>query len=867
MLRTETYHVSPTKHQHRPFEQIPPRPPTPPKESPRSKSKVAAQRADEGSVASSREITPPSSSTESASGPPKKRVSWSPWTTYHKPQTIPTTPTTIRLRSSASVDRKSLKGVLKPYSSPLPLSSSPAPAFDLPIVPHTYESFTSMLESVIQALASTERSKKIDTYIAFSSCLRAYDEIPDMHALEERIPVLCSYIRRDLGARMDDGGKPDSQLIQQAIKLMTILSWTPALIEVMDEQSMSFFFQHAIQKVEDPQTSKLSINLYLHFLAQQKYPPSRVVTMERCNRLITALQHLDERVAGKSISKERIDVYNKLLQQSRQIMLSRTPDWMDHPFSGLLSGIKETRERALICMSEVAKTMGNERTVSRTVSSIFGRPSPDGRKMFDSIRQRLEHFVKEGEGIFVARMWAVVLLLVRFSGDKWDFFIPWLRIIEACFNVSDKDVKVQAQAAWAKLIYAMNIGPQSNRKLLELLCKPLEQYLDPRNVVSNTRRPRKAAMVNVCVILYYGFRPNAAWKQLSEIWDVVIVGVVQKLALESKDEVTDGCNILSALFDGSANKIWTENRVLIGTAMRPEEIPRLDPKWVRSNCANVIKTIETALGRSSWQDEDGVQGAKTLWQRFMRTLGDAGSKEIKVSAELMEAVAHLFNLFQRLWHAGPRSLAGPANEDSGPFTQKFTYLVEVTLDSLGPLCFTEKQLAYDEQTKFSAASTPTTSKSTNSSIDGIRHPPILHLFRLLLHPPQDVAVDEDYFSCARTILSKCCNSQDSRRKKLQLLGSCESMLPRRDPDAVDRGMWEVIVELVRTSLPAPPREKALLSPTPSNNELKDAVQVLRWGSQYVNHLKHYTQEACSHLQTRCRWLGTTISRASDDCTK
>ncbi|KAI5844585.1 Rap1-interacting factor 1 N terminal-domain-containing protein [Morchella snyderi] len=802
-----------------------PRPPTPPRESPRSKKALTAAAKDPFANTDSNilvaESSPPPSSESSAVDKPKKRVLWSPWTKYHKPD-VPLASTPIR----SLIDAKNLKSILKP--SPVPLyTDSP---LGRPIAAHTFTSFASMLESVLTSLASPERSRKLDTYITFSNTLKAYDDVPDMPALETHLPALCGFIRRDLTAKLEDGGNTDSQLIQQAIKLLVILAWTPRLVEAIDDTNAAFFIEHAIARIEDASTPKILVNHNMHLIAQQKFP-ARIMTAERANRIVTALETLDERVTGKSISKERIDIYYKLLYQAKLVMTARISDWMDNLFGGLLSSIMEVRNRALICISEVSRVLGKDKAVPRTLTNIFSR-QVKGKRMFESIKERLDQFIRDGEGVFVARMWGIVLLCVKTLGDHWEYFTPWLRIIEGCFNVSDKDVKVEAQVAWSKLIYSMNIGPNTTRKLLGLLCKPLEQYLDPKNAYSNTKKPRKAAMANVSVLLYYGFRPTATNKQLSDVWDLVVVGLVEKMALSSKEEVGEGCSILSAIFDSTRPRAWQETRVLATPPMTPEDVPRLDPKWVRSNTALVLNTLEVALRRGHWK-EDADKGVKSVWAHFTKTLSDAGSKEIKVSAELMEAVAHLFNMFQRIWTAGPSALLGAKEAPpivSASFIKKFSFLVVTALQSLGTIPFTEKHLSYDDTAKFSPAATPTHKYSSGGS-PAILNPPILHLFQLFLNPPADVFPDEEYYESVRTILWKCVAGLDSRRKKLGLLASCTALLPHRDARDLDHGMWQIFGQLARKCIP---REKTALSlgAPPVVAEFRDVVKILEWGCPY-----------------------------------
>ncbi|PWW76698.1 hypothetical protein C7212DRAFT_357631 [Tuber magnatum] len=813
----------------RSVEQTQPRPPTPPRESPRSASKTkrlvekdcSADSATESLVEpSSREITPPSSE-DNAAGKPKKRVGWSPWTKYHKPDS-PLSVTPIR----SAIDPKSLKSILKPYSSPIPLFDDKL-AFEQPVP----ESLPKMLESIIQALESSERSKKLDAYVTFSNGIKAYDSIPDLAVMAEKLPSLCVFIKRDFDAKLDESGKSDSQLIQQAIKVLTVLAWTSRLAESMDDGMASWFLQIAIERVQDSHTPKLIVNHLLHFLAQQRFP-QRIMTSEKSNVIITALDSLDQRVMGKSITRERIDVYFKLLSQAKQTMLARVNDWMDNLFGGLLSSVKEVRNRALACVAEIPRALGSEKSTARCLSSIFSRDVGNGKRMFELIKERLELFIKDGEGVFVARMWGVVLLLIRVTAaEQWEFFTHWLRVIEGCFNVSDKDVKVEAQIAWQKLIYAMNIGPTTARKLLELLCKPLGQYLDPKNALSNTKRPRMAAMVNISVLLYYGFRPNAPHKQLSEIWDVVVVGVLERLALSSKDEVEGGCKILSAVLEGSAQKPWSEDRALKPPTMSPNELPRLDPKWVRSNSAMVLRTVEVALRRTPWKASETEDGPKLLWVRSVKAVADAGSKEIKISGDLMDAVAHLLALFRRIWKVGPAAFNDSKDGSSEPFIKKFIFLVDAALSALGTLPFTEKLLSLDEENNFAPAAAPMHKYSSGNN-STIVYSPILHMISMFLLPAEGVIVDEEYHDCVKTVLWRCCSSQDSRRKKLALIASCANLLPYKDAGALDLGMWQTLADLVALALPIPTRERILLSPSPVGGEFRDAVKVLEWGCRY-----------------------------------
>ena len=795
------------------------RPPTPPRESARETSSPQ-----EPSINPHPEVLETPTSTAESINRTKKQVNWSPWTKYHKPDD----PSPLRPSRPNSALSTPLKSILKPFNPsiiPIGLLNSSGQ-----LKAYSYDSFPAMLESITQALASTERSKKLDTYVTFSNTLKAYDDKPDLKAIKNKMPLLSSFIRRDLGAKLPNSANNsyDSQLIQQAIKLLTIFVWIPQLAETIDDEDAVYFIQHAIQVIKDSQSPKVLVTYFLHFLAQQRFPP-KIITPDRANAMINALINIEDRVAGNTVIMERISVYQKLLIQCNAVMITRTSDWMENLLGAILSSNKELRIRAVGCMTEAARTVGAEKNVARSVSNLLNREE-DSVKMFERVSDRLSYFIRNGEGAHAAQVWGLVVLLLRGRPpvSSWEHFNTWLNVIQQCFNSSTITTKIAANAAWSKLIYVMHCSPEVTIKNMDLLTRPLVRYLDPQNASSNSKGPRQAALSNVCTLLYYNIRPNIPAKHLSLTWDFVVVALIEKLVLFGKQEVEDGCRILAALFDGSHLKAWNELRGLEKEAIKAEEIIRLDPKWVRLNSELVLKTLEIAIRRSSWERTDCA--VRLLWRKFTKTLADASMKEVKISAETMETVAHIFNMLQRFWREGPAAFPDVHNISSDDFMAILTFLVITTFESIGIFCFTEKELSYDEQNKFAAISTPSNRYSSEGDYEAIFLPPIVYLFQLFLKPFDGADFSEQYFDSAKTILGKCLEAQDSRRKRLAILSACTTILPQRGSSTVDREAWAIIAMLAETALLM--KEKLLSSPTPVSGEFKDVLKILQWGCRY-----------------------------------
>lgn len=796
------------------------RPPTPP----RGSTKDHSLQQDSYTDPHQEVLKTITSSPESAART-KKQVNWSPWTKYHKPDD----PSPLRPSRPASTAPTPLKSILKPFN-PSVISIGLLDSSDQ-IKAYTYDSFPAMLESITQALASTERSKKLDTYVTFCNTLKAYDNNPDMKAIKNKMPLLSSFIRRDLGARLPNSpnNSGDSQLIQQAIKLLTVFVWLPELAESIDDGDAAFFIQHAIEVVKDPQSPKVVVTYFLNFLASQKFP-SKILTLERADGIIQALRNIDERVTGNTVLTERIGVYQRLLSQAKAVMIVRTGDWMDNLLGAALSNNKELRQRAVHCMTEAARTIGSEKIVARSIINLFNREDNNDNNLFERITERLTFLTRNGEGVHVAQLWGIIILLLRGKPpvSSWDNFNPWLSIIQQCFNSSTVATKVAANAAWSKLIYVLHTGPELTPKNWDLLTRPLVRYLDPQNAASNSKGPRQAALSNICAFLYYNFHPSASPKQILLAWDAIVVALLEKLVLFGKHEVEDGCRILTALFDGSYQKPWSETRYFEKDPIKADEILRLDPKWVRSNSGLVLKTVETALRRSCWEGDECA--VRLLWHKFTRTLADASMKEIKISTETMDAVAHILNILQKFWKEGPSTFVNNPNNSSDAFIRIITFLITTTFGSIGIFCFTEKQLALDDHNEFIAISTPSNRYSSGGSFPTVPHPPIVHLFQLFLKPFPGAELSEEYFNSAKLILTKSVEAQDSRRKKLSILCACSTVLPPNSTFNVDREAWNILATLTETALPV--RENSPYSPIPASWEFKDVLKMLQWGCRY-----------------------------------
>ncbi|KAI9790870.1 MAG: hypothetical protein M1835_000672 [Candelina submexicana] len=852
---------------------FPARPPTPPKESGSNTETSPSNPLRELSNANLQVFaqvtacdTPPqcSPSSSAESDKPRKRVGFSPWTDYHKAPIFngKATSTDSLLRQlPPSRERRSSKSILKPFghlAPPAPGSVNGGPSGSLSA--HRYSSFTEMLESVIQQLAGEDRNGRLDSYITLEGTLKAYDGIPDSKAMGTKMGLFMDFIRRDMGATMSGSIAIDTNLATHALKLLIILLWTPSLSESLTDEFRIFIVDHSINALEDLRVPKALVSHHMHLLSQQDFS-AKVMNTDRSNRLISALDKIEEHVKGNSILGERLLIYQKLIRQARGAMIIRVGDWLDHLFSAMLSSIKEIRVRAIGLGIDGGLSLGTSSQASRAVMDIFNREL-DGGNFFEYLSERLNKMMpNKEEAMHIPQIWSVVILFLRSRPhqlEQWQYFKGWLNIIQKCFNTGDIAAKFQANIAWNRFIFAIGLGSDLRVPMMKLLRQPITGQLDRRANDSYSRKARIVAFASYCNLLYYSLRPASSFQHLDFFWEEYVSHVLQRSLARSEEDIKLGCQILIALLDSTQSKVWNENRANELAPVKPEELPRLDPRWVRSRAHILLNEVELALNHASWDADLGTEApVRILWRNFMGSIANAGSKEVKMSSELIAAIARIFNMLRRAWVGGTPTW-GMSKEDSvgsHMLLERFGFLITTSIDHLGPVHFTERVLTRDSQSLYEAASTP--SSRSSRTLDAPRSP-LLYLLELLLLKRRAFEDTQMLYTIFTDVLKRCYNSRSSRRMRLELLRESAQMLLELSSRASDASLsrcWEAIAELTEASI----TESTLESPKDSSQQLgheyREFVKILdagvklqsveqsnAWAALYDTFAAHVKQE-------------------------
>ena len=797
----------------------------------------------------------PSSSAEAAQPARRaqKRVGFSPWTEYHKAPLICGNKADENnfKRLPPSRERKTsyTRSILKPFAQSIITNLSAGGC-----LPHSYKNFAAMLESVVQQLAGESRSSRLDVYLVLSGTLKAYGDLPDRKAIADKMGLLMQFIRRDMCATTPDTGVIDTVLVVQTLKLLIIFIWTPELSDYLSDDFQSFVVDRSIYVLEEHQMPKAIVTHHMHLLATQRFK-SRVMTTDRANRLITNLDQIQDRVKGNGIIGQKMIIYQRLLEQVQPIMVSRVSDWIDHVFSGMLSTFKPIRARAIAFGIDAALALGTISTVSRAVMDIFNRSTEEGEKFVNFFCDRLTSMaLSKEDGAHVPQIWSVPVLFLRARShqlEHWEHMKAWLHIIQKCFNASDTMVKFQANVAWNRLVFAINPDTSTGLSMMKMLRQPLVSQLDRKASDKHGKQVRQVALASYCNLLYYALKPSATHQQLDGFWTQYVTQIVTHGFLSSIANLNMGCQIITALLGDGQPRAWNENRANELGPVEPDELPRVDPKWVRSRASSIIILFERIFDAARWSaTSDQASPAKQAWHSFMKAIGDAGSKEVKVSAQCMEAVAEIFNMLQRLAQKTSSSTDAVAIADNKSSVSSIITLLDIAIEHIGPLAFSEKLLLRNSKDIYHVPATPS-HKSTPS--DGSQETPVMHILDLLLRLELDLGTTDVHRGLVKNLLQKAIRSRTCRGTQLEMLRDWMQVFRRESPvvlnSAASSYVWTAIAELAGRSLTTLPRmDHSSDSPRPVGHEYRDVLKILEVGLRFDNvDVRSKWEELCQDL--------------------
>lgn len=812
------------------------RPPTPPKDNAEDTAKLPVDHTYQGTLGQHILLdTPdgsPSSSSEyfhGSSGKLPKRVVFSPWTRYHKPP-ISHYKTTV------------MDGNLKPLppskecvasnKSILKISTNnSSPLFDIcqPLVLDPNEPVAGLLQSVNQHLSSASRDSRLDSYRTLLGCLSLYKEVPETRLLVENLVGFLEHIRRDVLSKKTETGLPDVELCSHALKVLVPILYTPGLMDAVPYEFAAFIAELAISSTESLDTPKAMLDHYMQLLARQKFSP-RIINSDRAIRILNALNGLETRVKGNRVIGLKLMIYQRLLVQAKSSMIPRAEDWLEFLISSMSSSIKDIRSRAIAFGTDAALALGTTSAVSQSWIGILDRDHPSGPRIVDHLGARLLELlnIREG-GLHVPQIWSIVILFLRnrrHRVERWKHLKSWFAIMERAFNSSDAKVKFQANFAWNRLVSVLNLDASTDASIIKVLRKPIASQLERKNNDNQMKYAKQIARSSYCNLLYYAFRPGATHEHLDLYWDAFVAPILVHRLSATKSDLDFSCEVLCVLLSSPQPRVWDHDRAHHLLQMKPEELPCLDPKWTRHRVAKIVRILDSLRSHPQLAQWDDIRATAffKVWKSFVKALGAAASKEVKVSMATMNAIAQIMTLLNRFWTQTCCSSQGISRR-----LDVFVALVDEAVAEIGFRPFAEKRLLRaSSESSFEAAETPS---SRSGHHHGSMKSPITHVLDALVN---SAGLDEPAIENHQAILGfleLALRSASGRRTRLVILWElAHDLISGRTQNVSPRlFLWKCLATEAAQALSKPQTKERDDESPQLGNGYKDAVRLLEIG--------------------------------------
>jgi len=656
-----------------------------------------------------------------------------------------------------------------------------------------------MLQSVLKELACSSKSSRLDAYLALQGALTAYDGIPDRHAMAANMPQFQQFLSRDLMWK-DSSGLIDTQIATQALKLACTMVFDSQLSKAMDDEFRVFLIDRSITVMEQPDMPKALVKTHMYLVAQQKFHQS-IITPNRAERMISALRTIEERCSSNSLIATRLVIYQRLLDQAPSVMSGRLKDWLEHVFHGMLSSINDTRTRAIEVGNHAGLLLGNNPTASKALHDLFETEVEEGQCYCDYLTLRLTSMIGDKErqsGVLVPQIWSAVILFFRTKRrplEKWPRLRTWLQVLQKCLNSSDFAIKNQANLAWKKLVFAVLPDAATGSNMLSMLKVPIKAGFEKRNHDRAGKQARQLALDGYHNLLHYSMRPSLSHADLDITWDAYVAPILSEMIEASHKGRINACNILYGLLSSNAG-VWNEYAAIDATPIKSHDLPRLDPRWVRTRLTKVLALVEPIVSAGLWSTEEESSMTAKLWQSTLQSIAEAGAQEVRTSNELREAIALVMNMFQRLW----KSLCAADAPGVATASTNFQEIMRTTCHYIGPSLLAEDILARTPEGDAEAAPTPSHRPSKHQHV---LYSPLIFTLTMMcsqLHPGES----DKWRSMAADVVELACKSKATSAARLQLLNrtsqavrtNCSSV-DAKEPIAI---LWSLFAERATEAL-------------------------------------------------------------------
>ncbi|KAL9638386.1 MAG: hypothetical protein Q9204_001517 [Flavoplaca sp. TL-2023a] len=825
----------------------PPRPPTPPKENGQDTLRLPADQSNQGTISQHALLDTPNESPASSSdyfaGSARrmhKRVVFSPWTQFHKDAHAADNQAVLDAKLRPLPPSRECFALRKPI-----LKASPSVHFLQPLVLDPDQGFAIMLQSVTGRLTHASRDLRLDTYKALLGCLAAHDNVPKKETLGAYLGGFLNLIRQDIVARQPATDTFDTELVTSALKILSAMVCTQGLVDAMPEDFCTFVAETAVSSLEHQEIPKIMVDHYMQLLGRQKFSEN-TINATRVNRLLNSLNGLEDRVKGNRVIGLKIMIYQRLLLQARSLMIGRVGQWLEFLIVCVSSSIRDIRTRAIAFGTDAALALGGTGTVSQTCLDLLNREHPSGARVVDSLGSRMHELLDDRDGaIHVPQIWSIVVLFLRSRHhqiERWEHFTNWFGIMQHSFNSSDAKVKRQANVAWNRLVSAISLDTSTGLSMIEMLRRPIAAQLERKSSDKHLKTAKQVARSSYCNLLYFAFRPQAPqeqldlyWKRLDLFWDNFVVPVLAPKTPLTKSDHEFACQVLASVLSSPECRSWEHDRAhQVHLLIKPEELPCLDPKWVRLRAAKIMSLLERLLQHTNCPSLDDFRKSHFFiaWQSFAKALGEAASKDVhKVYVETMAAFAQITSMLNRHWHQREGT-----SEVFLRRLQVCSALIHEMLAQVGFRPFVEKRLFCDSAgVTFEAAESPS---SRSSHSPRYLNTPIMYILGFFVNNSHGTETSALYEEAIYSFLAIALHAASCKRRKLAALRQLAAdILSRRYVSVPPRIVfWNCLAKETAAALSLS-KTKTSVSDSPQypGQEYRQCILLLELGFREFGH--------------------------------
>lgn len=547
-----------------------------------------------------------------------------------------------REESNAAITPKTLHDI---YSSAIDLKS--------------ITDFNELLKVAIIELEKNDMERHY-IYAALHSSLRAKAATISPSVLCSNANLLTRHAKRDLMNAEPSSNPAHTNTVISILKVVDYLFFTFSTASAIDSSLSSWFLNRGLEALENPETSRSVVGIYLHIFNYQKLPQG--ITSDMANRLFSIVMK-GPKFLSPTIVCEYIAIYRLLLRSAPYMMMGKVNEWLPACLRHLADPNSSVQKQTLTvlqdsCMRFLGRTdMGA--TTKATLSEEVSLPVMDEKLLLvDVLCKQISASLASNSGANTALcIWKTVLLLILQFGSNdriynWSHFEKFLRLSKLGFNSTNEETKVTTILSWKVPIFTYTETPFYQYPVddmdtsISVVLHPFKLF----ETHSISTKVQNSLLSAYYALLFMSLKavPNLNMNnsQLAIVWEKVVGPVIQMMFRGNDSTVDAAVSIICHLFSvGSHSSPAKSNntkvpRILNDAPVFLDEIPSLPPRWVRSNVMKMLMVLNS-LFKSGKNDK-----FLPMWSAFLSSIKHVAQRDIRVSTETMDCIAGIGNFIR-----------------------------------------------------------------------------------------------------------------------------------------------------------------------------------------------------------------------------